>query len=112
MKASKSKSTDADSRLEEAALLLEEMARDLRRLKKRNGETKVPAGVSSASDAEGVQVGSRVRVTRKDQYRGRTGVVLRRHGRLFWDVRLEASEAQGECLIFKKESSLRVVGPG
>ena len=60
MKASKSKSTDADSRLEEAALLLEEMARDLRRLKKRNGETKVPAGVSSASDAEGVQVGSRV----------------------------------------------------
>lgn len=104
---------DADDRLEEAALLLEQMARDLRRLKKKkkNGATKVPMDVPSAGASDGVKAGSRVRVTRRDQYQGRIGVVLGRHGRLFWDVRLEANAAHGECLIFKKDSSLCVIGP-
>ena len=106
------KDEDADDRLEAAALLLEQAARELRQLKKRNGAAKVPTEVPSASNSGGVQVGSRVQVIRRDQYHGRTGVVVRRHGRVFWDVRLEASETQGECLIFKKDSSLRVVGPG
>jgi hypothetical protein len=45
----------------------------------------------------------------KDQCRGRTGVVLRRHGSLFWDVQLEATAGSRACLIFKKDASLIVL---
>jgi hypothetical protein len=77
---------EADARLEEAALVLEGMARELRRLKgqKQGRKTKapddIPSTASSGATAD-VQVGQRVRVVRKDQYHGRTGVVLGRHGR-------------------------------
>jgi ribosomal protein L19 len=102
--------------LEEAARLLEKMAQQLRSLKAQR--SKVPASrptaeVPSAGVPEGVRVGSRVRVIRKDRYQGRTGVVLRRHGRLFWDVQLDATATQSKCLIYKKDASLCVVGsPG
>jgi hypothetical protein len=108
--------TDADARLEEAAQLLEKMARQLRSLKAER--SKVPADgptadVPSADQPEVVRVGSRVRVIRKDRYQGRAGVVLRRHGRLFWDVQLDATATQSKCLIYKKDASLCVVGaPG
>jgi hypothetical protein len=102
---------EADARLEEAALVLEGMARELRRLKKKTGKAKMPADVPSSS-ADGLaelQVGQRVRVVRKDRYRGRTGVVLGRHGRLFWDVRLEATATHGASTIYKKDASLCVI---
>jgi hypothetical protein len=57
----------------------------------------------------GMDVGLHVRVVRKDQYRGWTGVILGRRGCLFWDVRLEASAIHGTCTIYKRESSLRIV---
>jgi hypothetical protein len=102
---------EADARLEEAALVLEGMARELRRLKKAgngSGNAKAPAEVPSAAKVpQGMEVGRRV-VVRRDQYRNRTGVILGRHGRLFWDVRLEASATQGACTIYKRESSLRI----
>jgi hypothetical protein len=106
---------DADARLEEAALALEAMAAELRRLKKNDGakgaKTKVPAETpSSSAGATEVQVGHRVRVVRKDQYRGRVGVVLGRHGRMFWDIRLEANAQHKECTIYKRGTSLCVLG--
>jgi hypothetical protein len=106
--------TEADARLEEAALALEGMARELRRLKKtKNGKAKVPEEAPSAADApQGMQAGRRVRVIRKDQYRGRTGIVLGRHGRLFWDVLLDASATHSKCTIYKRESSLSMVEAG
>jgi hypothetical protein len=110
----------ASCRLEEAALLLEKMAKQLRALKtdrsKARSDFKMPAEVPSAADVPSaagpatVQVGSRVRVVRKDRYRGRTGVVVRRHGKLFWDVQLDATETSSRCLIYKKDASLCVVG--
>jgi hypothetical protein len=105
---------EADARLEEAALVLETMAAELRRLKKNGGaKTKVPVETpSSSAEATGVQAGHRVRVVRKDQYRGRVGVVLGRHGRLFWDVRLEANAQHKECTIYKREASLCVLKGG
>jgi hypothetical protein len=104
---------EADARLEEAALVLEEMARELRRMKRKVRKTKVPAEVlsSAAGGTAELRVGQRVRVVRRDQYRGRTGVVLGRHGRLFWDVRLDANATQGASTIYKKEASLCVIAP-
>jgi hypothetical protein len=104
---------EADARLEEAALLLEGMARELRLLKRRSGKskTKVDADVPTSGGTAELQVGYRVRVVRKDKYRGRTGVVLGRHGRLFWDVRLDACAGHGECTIYKKDASFCVI-PG
>jgi hypothetical protein len=114
---------EANARLEEAALVLEGMAKELRRLKtdggkgskssKGGGKAKVAADAQTSGGKgavpDAVKVGQRVCVVRKDQYRGRTGVVLGRHGRLFWDVRLDASATQPECTIYKRESSLKVV---
>jgi hypothetical protein len=111
----KSKEMDkADARLEEAALVLEGMARELRRLKgqKPNNKTKAPADVPSRATSGGMaemQVGQRVRVVRKDQCRGRTGVVLGRHGRLFWDVQLDANATNKGCTIYKRGSSLCII---
>jgi hypothetical protein len=96
---------DADARLEEAAVALETMARELRRMKGKQGKTKLPTEVPSGN-VGGIQAGQRVRIVRKDQYRGRTGIVLGRHGRLFWDVRLEANATHGACTIYKREASL------
>jgi hypothetical protein len=101
---------EANARLEEAAAALERMAKELRRLKTTtSGKTKVQADLPKSGADAGVQVGQRVRVIRKDQYRGRTGVVLGRHGRLFWDVQLDASGTHKECTIYKRESSLCVL---
>jgi hypothetical protein len=36
--------------------------------------------------------------------------VVRRHGKLFWDVQLDATETSSRCLIYKKDASLCVVG--
>ena len=107
-------SDGVDDRLEQAALLLEEMARELRKMKSRESpEVPVAGGADSQeapevplSGAADLQVGHRVRVVRKDKYYGRTGVVMRRHGRLYWDVRLDASATRAECTIFKKDASL------
>jgi hypothetical protein len=109
--------TAADARLEEAALLLEEMARQLRGLKEKRAKvpekkqrSEVPEDVPSTGVADELRVGCRVQVVRKDKYRGRKGVVLSRRGRLFWNVQLDGGDACGECVIFKKDTSLRVLG--
>jgi transglutaminase-like putative cysteine protease len=103
---------EADAWLEEAAAVLEGMARELRRLKlaqrtkipvdrptKMVQRTKTPGDQpTSGGDAE-MHAGQRVQVVRKDQYRGQTGVVLGRLGRVFWDVQLDASATHGKSTI-------------
>lgn len=98
--------SDADARLEEAAQLLEELAAELRRKKKKVAAAKVPADKHTSGEPEGLQKGQRVRVVRKDQYHGRVGVLVQRHGRLFWDVRLDATATRVACVIYKKDASL------
>jgi hypothetical protein len=94
------KSSDrADDRLEQAALLLEDMAHELRKMK--SGEHQEAPEVPVSSEAD-LQVGHHVRVVRRDQYCGRTGVVMHRHGRLFWDVRLDAKIRFGEAGFMEK----------
>jgi hypothetical protein len=112
-------SDGVEDRLEQAALLLEEMARELRKMKSRESVEVPLAGGTYNQEAPEVpllgeadlQVGHRVRVVWKDKYYGRTGVVMHRHGRLFWDVRLDASVTRAECTIFKKDASLTLI-PG
>jgi hypothetical protein len=97
-------------------VLLEELAAELRGLKSAGvadaTAPKPPAAVPSAEEPPcEIEAGRRVRVVRRDQYYNRVGVVKRRHGRLFWDVQLEATETRCASLIFKKDASLCVIGP-
>ena len=102
---------DADDRLEEAALLLEAMAQELRSLKKgKKGKTAKERAAPVPSEAKPLETGARVRVTRqRDQYTGRTGVVMDRRGKLYWYVRLDATEHRVSSVIFKKDASLGVI---
>lgn len=54
--------------------------------------------------------GVRVKITRKDAYYNRTGVIVSPHGRLFWNVRLDRmpGESRGPT-IQKKETSMVIV---
>jgi hypothetical protein len=105
-----------DARLERVAELLEKLAVELCLLKKTE-RTKMAApekSTESPSAREGpwdMQKGVRVRVVRKDQYLNRTGVVIRWHGCMFWDVQLDATETRCACLIYKKDASLCVIRP-
>jgi hypothetical protein len=108
--------TTVDARLERVALLLEELAAELRGLKSAGvadaAAPKPPAAVPSSEESPcEIKAGRRVRVVRRDQYYNRVGVVKRRHGRMFWDVQLEATETRCASLIFKKDASLCVIGP-
>lgn len=53
-------------------------------------------------------VGVRVRIVVRDFY-GRTGVLTSRRGRLYWNIRLDPRDGEVSKLIYKKETSLRLV---
>jgi hypothetical protein len=91
-----------DARLEAAAQLLETMAQELRKLKQTQRKTR--------RKNPGIQKGDRIRMTRpKDPHVGRTGEVLRRRGTMYWDLRLDADATRSECLLYRMDSSLKVV---
>lgn len=53
-----------------------------------------------------VMKGAKVRITRRDKYYKREGVVVGPHGTQYWDIRLDDPEE----LIFKKISGFEVIG--
>ena len=93
----------ADAVLEEAAQLLEAMAQELRRRKQKPKKKK---------KERPIREGDRILMVRpKDPHLGRRGEVLKRRGTMYWDLRLDADGARGECLLYRMDSSLKVVGP-
>jgi hypothetical protein len=120
MKSSRTRDeTDADDQAyqENVIRLVEELVAELRRMKKKKGPDRMrpeaaPEGPPMSGCPEDVlREGVRVRIVRKDQYYNRTGVVMHRHGRLFWDVRLDATSTRCASVIYKKDASLCVIGP-
>jgi hypothetical protein len=109
----------ADERLEEAAQLLEAMAKELRKLKAKKGTDKgtpsVPSVVPSArrkSKTAPLGKDVRVRLVRQgDEYRGRTGVIVKRRGTMFWVVRLDATPTRAEKVIWRMDSSVEAIAP-
>lgn len=113
-----------EARVEEVAILLEELAVALRLLlidiRSRAGEA--PNAQRQAQQDQAppphqpfdgvVRVGSRVRVVggALNSFRGRTGVVLSQRGQLYWNLQLDIRGRETERpLIYKKGSSLQVV---
>lgn len=89
-----------DQQLEIIALLLEEVARKLRLLKVTEAPTPKPS----------LHVGQRVRsISKAGKYQGRTGVLLSRRGRMFWNLRLDASLTDVARNVFMMETSLRAL---
>jgi uncharacterized protein (DUF885 family) len=94
---------DNNAALEAIAVMLEEVARMVRQLKRRK-----PA----ASKGNVLRVGCRVKVVcSQGKYMGRTGEVVSRRGSMFWNVRLDASRGDPERLVFKMDLSLRAIEP-
>jgi hypothetical protein len=88
--------------LEAIALVLEEVARQVRRLKR-----PVASRGASRPCKKGLQVGARVVVVcSQGKYLGRTGELVSRRGTMFWNVRLDASGADPARLVYKMDSSL------
>jgi hypothetical protein len=116
---------DTDARLEEAAVMLEAMAKELRRRKKKPSKvpnaTKQPnktqlpdEGRQRKSDtkraSKGLQVGDRVELVRKrDPHIHRQGMVVKRRGGMYWDLRLDGDPKVQPCEVWRMESSLRRV---
>lgn len=97
------KETDdaVEVRLEEAAQALEALAAELRSLKPKK---------TKKGRRPGIQKGDRIEMVRpNDPHRGRMGEVLRRRGTMFWNLRLDADATRGESLLYRMDSSLRVL---
>jgi hypothetical protein len=101
---------DVDAWVEEAAAMLEAMAKELRRLKKVNRPTEErrqkvePKG--DKGKKKGFQVGDRVELVRaKDPLARRQGVILSRRGSMYWHVRLDGDPK----IRWRMDSSLRRV---
>ena len=79
----------------------------------REFDREVPPTVSEEDengDQDVLAPGVRVRICIKDAFYGRTGVITSRHGRLFWNVRLDKTPQEPMSRgIYKNDSSLCVV---
>jgi hypothetical protein len=109
-----------DAQLEAVATMLDELARTLRLLKLSNATTSPSAPSSSApssssptasSPTPGLQVGQRVLVICRGEYKGRTGTIVELNGTMFWMVHLKATATAEACWIYKKTTSLQLLHP-
>ena len=91
-----------DARLEAAARMCEAMAVELRKLKKKTKK--------QGSRRAVIKEGDRIEMVRpKDPHKGRKGDVLKRWGTMYWNLRLDADAEQEECVLWRMDSSLRVL---
>jgi hypothetical protein len=103
---------DDDGRLEAVAIVLERLALEIRATVKRQATTSVEEKVNERRGEpmrSAWRKGDRVRVTIRDRYYGQIGTLLGRHGRLYWDLKLDARDGECARVIYKKESSLSLV---
>jgi hypothetical protein len=121
-----STTADHDARLEAVATSLEDLARNLRRLKlaptprssstaRATPEPSMPPAMPPSKPSKpsaGFSIGQRVRVIVAGPYKGRTGEILGPRGRMFWNIRLDATTHQAQCDIWKMPSSLLALPAG
>lgn len=94
-------------------LLMRRLAQDLRRLADlveaviEEGEEK-----KNWKEEKVWQPGMRVRIVRTDYYHGMIGTLVSRRGKQFWNLRVWDSREKCVKLIYKKETSLQLVGLG
>jgi hypothetical protein len=116
-----------NARLEAVAASLEDLARNLRALKLATPQStgSTPAASAPPSTAPPPVdpppttppsapffIGQRIRIMVSGPHRGRTGEILSRRGRIFWNIQLDATVHQPECLIWKLPSSLQALPAG
>jgi hypothetical protein len=114
-----------NARLEAVATSLEDLARNLRALKlapegsaprsfsaDAPSAPPPPAQPAPPTPSANFYVGQRVRVLVAGPHRGRTGEILSRRGRIFWNLQLDATSHQPQCLIWKLPSSLQALPAG
>jgi hypothetical protein len=105
---------DDDARLEAVAAMLERLALEIRTTLDRRPASagNARAGNGRVNDEEGEgewKKGAAVRVTIRDRYYGRTGVLMGRRGRCYWDLKLDARDGECGIVIYKKQSSLCLI---
>lgn len=94
---------DLQALLDEVRMLLaEEEDMEMPRAEKRKKKRRAKA-------TKEIGIGDRVRVTRKDSYFGREGVVKSLRGKMFVYIQLDETPREEGRLIYKMRSSLRVV---
>jgi hypothetical protein len=108
-----------DDQLEAMATQLDSLARHLRQLKlDPSSRPRATATSSAAFDRSAsptppssptFQKGDCVQITHRDGYHGRRGTLTSRHGRLFWNIQLDATDKDKARLIYKKDTSLALI---
>jgi hypothetical protein len=102
-------------KLEAMAAVMEGLASELRKLAVMvdDEEPRMKAAPSSSpkkrSKRQEMGVGSRVRVTVKGPYCGRTGLITSRRGLMYWNLRLDDPVNARDPYIYKMRSSLEVI---
>jgi ribosomal protein L21E len=101
---------DEDARLEAVAAMLERLALEIRSTVEQRSSCMPTAREQSDGEAELLWTkGARVRVTIRDRYYGRTGTLLGRRGKLYWDFKIDPLDGEVAKVIFKKQSSLTLI---
>jgi hypothetical protein len=93
--------------------MLEVLAQEVRRMMREDDDTTlttVGITVSDASMEELYESGKRVQVIVRDTYFGQVGTLLGQRGKQFWNVKLEGGDGEVEKVIYKKQSSLALIG--
>jgi hypothetical protein len=99
--------------LQDVAEMLDVLAREVRRMMREDDDatlTTIGVTVSDASVEELYESGKRVRVIVRDKYFGRVGTLISPRGKQYWNVKLEGRDGEVDKLIFKKQSSLVLIG--
>lgn len=74
--------------------------------------TAAPASTAPpAAAATPIKKGDRVQITYRDGYYGRRGTLRSRHGRLFWNIHLDATDTDKARIIYKRDTSLALIKP-
>jgi hypothetical protein len=92
-----------------AARVLDHLADELRQMALGGESSDELSTAASTRTSLSVEVGRRVRITIRDKYYGRSGVVVSGKGRCFWDIRLDPVDGGVAQVIYKKASSFGCV---
>jgi uncharacterized protein YecE (DUF72 family) len=95
-----------EEELEAIADMLEMLALEVRAM---TGSTKEEAEPERMQSSEEFCSGRRVRIMVRDKYHGRTGVLMDRRGTEFWYIRLDCGDGEVYRVIYKKETSLKLI---
>jgi hypothetical protein len=72
-----------------------------------SGETAPPK--KTKSEEAPLKVGDRVKITIRDKYQGRTGVLTAKRGRMFWWILLDETPTKAAKAIYKMQTSFVIV---